>query len=65
MIVWEFDWADSALVVSYEWLSYRGGRLSRFDCTVLEWNRLNKSRLQSKTIMSFRNSLLKIGQSTP
>ena len=32
-IVWEFAWADSALVVLDEWSSYRGGRLNRFDCT--------------------------------
>ena len=30
-IVWELAWADSALVVLGEWLSYRGGRISRFD----------------------------------
>ena len=32
MIVWELAWADSGLVVLDEWWSYRGGRLSRFDC---------------------------------
>ena len=32
MIVWEFAWADSALVVLDKWLSYRGRRLNRFDC---------------------------------
>ena len=32
MIVWEFAWADSALVVLDEWLSYRDGLLNRFDC---------------------------------
>ena len=26
-------WAESALVVIDEWPSYRGGRISRFDCT--------------------------------
>ena len=31
MIVWKFAWVDSALVVLDKWLSYRGGRLSRFD----------------------------------
>ena len=31
-IVWEFAWTDSALVVLDKWSSYRGGRLSRFDC---------------------------------
>ena len=30
-IVWEFAWADPVLVVLHEWLSYRGGRLNRFD----------------------------------
>ena len=33
MAVWEFAWADSTLVVLDEWLSYRGGRLNRFDCS--------------------------------
>ena len=32
MIVWEFAWVDSALVVLDEWSSYRGGPLNRFDC---------------------------------
>ena len=31
-IVWEFAWADSALVVLNKWLSHRGGCLNRFDC---------------------------------
>ena len=31
MVVWDFAWANSALVVLDEWLSYRGGRLNRFD----------------------------------
>ena len=30
-IVWKLVWADLALVVLGEWLSYRGGRISRFD----------------------------------
>ena len=25
-------WANSAMVILEEWLSYRGGHLSRFDC---------------------------------
>ena len=29
--VWELAWADSALVVLDDWLSYGGGRISRFD----------------------------------
>ena len=29
-IVWELAWVDSASLD--EWSSYRGGRLSRFDC---------------------------------
>ena len=29
--VWEFAWADSALVVLDEWSSFRDGRLNRFD----------------------------------
>ena len=33
-IVWEFAWADSALVVVDEWSSYRGGCLSRFNCDI-------------------------------
>ena len=32
VIVWELGWADSALGVLDEWASYRGGRLSRFEC---------------------------------
>ena len=35
MFVWELAQADSALVILDEWLSYRGGRFSRFDCTFL------------------------------
>ena len=31
-VVWELAWADSALVVLDEWLSYIGGRISRFNC---------------------------------
>ena len=31
-IAWEFAWVDSVVVVIDEWLSYRGGRLNRFDC---------------------------------
>ena len=30
--VWELAWADSALVVLDEWLSYRGDCLNMFDC---------------------------------
>ena len=37
MFVWELAQADSALVILDEWLSYRGGRFSRFDCTFLIW----------------------------
>ena len=33
MIEWEYAWTDSALVILDEWLPYRGGRLSRFDCS--------------------------------
>ena len=33
-IVWEFAWADSALVVLDVWSSYRCDRLNRFDCNV-------------------------------
>ena len=32
MIVSEFAWVDSALVVLDEWSSCRGGGLNRFDC---------------------------------
>ena len=35
-IVLELAWANSALVVLVKWLSYRGGRLSRFDCNISE-----------------------------
>ena len=34
MIAWEFAGADTALVVSDEVPSYRGGRLKRFDYIV-------------------------------
>ena len=33
-IVWGFAWADSALVILDEWLSYRSGHLNRFDCII-------------------------------
>ena len=32
-IVWEMAWADSALVILVKWSSYRGGGVSRFDCS--------------------------------
>ena len=35
MIVRKLSWADSALVILGEWLSYREGCLSRFDCNDL------------------------------
>ena len=31
-IACELAWADSALIILDEWLSYIGGRLNRFDC---------------------------------
>ena len=34
-VTWELAWADSALVILDEWSSYRGGRLSRFDCVYI------------------------------
>ena len=34
IIVWELAWVDSALVTLDVWLSYRGGRLNRFDCNI-------------------------------
>ena len=34
-IVWELAWADSALVILDEWLSYRDGQASRFDSILL------------------------------
>ena len=37
-IVWEFAWADSALVVLDECLFHRGGRLNRFDCIMFITN---------------------------
>ena len=37
-IVWELALADSALVVLNKFLSYGGGRLSRFDCTDLVYH---------------------------
>ena len=33
MIVWEFAWADSALVILDKWSSYGSGCLSRFHST--------------------------------
>ena len=33
MIVWEFAWADSALVILDKWLSYRDCPWNRFDCS--------------------------------
>ena len=36
-------WGDSALVVLDEWSSYRGGRLNRFDCTILTINHFIKN----------------------
>ena len=30
--VWKLAWTDSILVLLDEWLSYGGGRISRFDC---------------------------------
>ena len=32
-IIWELARADSALVILGEWLSYKGGRITRFDCS--------------------------------
>ena len=40
-------------------------KYSFFPHTILEWNKLDKNIQQSKTIMSFKNSLLKIVQLTP
>ena len=40
-IVWEFHWADSASIVLVEWLSYRGGYLNRFYCTIIYVNNYN------------------------
>ena len=37
-IVWELALAGSALVVLDKWLSYRGGRLSRFDCILINYS---------------------------
>ena len=33
-IVWEFAWADSALMILDEWSSYGGGCLKRLDSNV-------------------------------
>ena len=40
-------------------------KYSFFPYTTFEWNKQDKNIQQSKTIMSFRNSLLKTGQPTP
>ena len=42
-IAWELAWVDSALVVLDEWSSYRGGRISRFDSTCLNLNKVSLS----------------------
>ena len=44
-IVWEFAWADSTLAVLDKWLSYRGGRLNRFDCRKLNLLLINMTDL--------------------
>ena len=36
-----------------------------FSSTIFEWNRSNRQIRQSLTLVTFRNSLLKIGQPTP
>ena len=40
-------------------------KYSFFPYTILEWNKLDKNIQQSKTLKSFRNSLLKIGRPAP
>ena len=49
-IAWELAWADSTLAVFDEWSSYRGGRLSRFDCTSKEkiYQELGLESLESR-----------------
>ena len=42
-IAWELAWVDSALVVLDVWSSYSGGRISRFDCTCLNLNKVSLS----------------------
>ena len=38
MLVWELAWADSALVATGKWSSYRGGGISRFDSVMFALN---------------------------
>ena len=45
--VWKWTWADSGFVVLEEWLCYRGGPLSRFDCTN------NNNTLENQGIVTF------------
>ena len=33
-VVQELAWVDSSVVILGKWSSYRGGRLSRFDCNI-------------------------------
>ena len=46
-ILWEFAWADSAVVILDEWLSDRGGFLNRFDFIILG----KSSTIASSTIV--------------
>ena len=39
MTVWVFALADSAFVILDEWSSYGGGRLGRFDCIFIGWQK--------------------------
>ena len=48
-IVWQFAWAYSTLFVLYEWSSYRGGRLNRFDCTLI--TSANQNKLDEDTLL--------------
>ena len=48
-IVWEFAWADSALVVLDKWSSYRGGRLNREKFTMsIKWGTITVSFCKNK-----------------
>ena len=53
-LVWELAWANSALVILEEWLSYRGGCLRRFDYTY------NASRVISQYLKPLHENGYKI-----
>ena len=53
-VVWEFAWADSALVFLDEWSSYRGGCFNRFDCNTFKLIQNNFVYLMEKWVQIFK-----------